>query len=92
MTTLQAMLINRNHAAQFTAGVVRSMIRLGCDAATMRRNAIPTSVFHYVLGECYHLSTRTPDELARENMRRYRKDYLHNTGNQGLAPQGESHE
>lgn len=78
MTTLQAMLINRGHAAQFAARVVRSMIRLGCDAATMRRHEIPTSVFHCVLGGCYHVGTRTPDDLARENMRQYRKDYLHN--------------
>jgi hypothetical protein len=78
VTMLTAMLINRRHAAQFAARVVRSMIRLGCDAATMRHYRIPTSVFYGVLGGCYHLGTRSPDDLALENMRWYREDYLYN--------------
>ena len=80
------MLIDQDNARRFAARVVRSMIRLGCDAATMRRHEIPTSVFYGVFGGGRHRGGYNPDDVARENMRQYRKDYLYNTTGEAALP------
>ena len=79
MRAIEVMIIDQDNAKRFAGRVVRSMIRLGCDAATMRRHEIPTSVFYGVFGGGRHRGGYNPDDVALENMRQYRKDYLHNS-------------
>lgn len=71
------MLIDINNAKRFASRVVQAMIRLGCDAATMRRHEIPTFTFYGILGGGRHRGGYNPDDVARENMQQYRNDYLY---------------
>lgn len=76
MRVIHAMIIDRDNAGRFAAKVVASMISLGCDASTMRRHKIPTSVFYGVLGGGYHRGGLEPSDVAKHNISKYRHDYL----------------
>lgn len=78
MKLVHAMILNQNAASAYAARVVSEMIKSGCDAPTMRRHEIPTSVFYCVLGGSHHLKGREPSEMACDMIRTYRPDYLYN--------------
>jgi len=73
---IHAMYLNMIFSKKFAGKVVASMIHLGCDPEIMRIYGIPTLVFYGVLGGNKHLSKRSPEEVAKEEVKMYRIDTL----------------
>ena len=92
MKLIHAMLLNRDAASAFAARVVSEMIKSGCDAPTMRRHEIPTSVFYCVLGGNHHLTGRDASEMACDMIRTYRPDFLYNAtrSDEAIKPNSEA--